>query len=151
MSRNLSQILAISGRPGLYRYVAKARNGLVVEKLENQQRFSITMTASVSTLGDISIYTERGETPLAEVFTSMLPHVSAIRALNIRKDEAQVRTLFGEVLPDYLRDRVRVSDMQKAFRWFLELLDAGFEEFVREESTAEGEAEEEAPEGASNV
>ena len=125
----LKDILAISGKPGLYRYVAKARNGIVVESLQTHRRMPVPVSANVSALSDVAMYTDGDDVPLADVFTAMLPHQEAIKALDVKRDEEGVKSLFATVLPSYARERVRVVDMQKAFRWFRELVENGVTEF----------------------
>ena len=41
----------------------------------------------------------------------------------------KLKAYFAEVLPEYDRDRVHVSDMKKVFSWFNTLVGAGFTEF----------------------
>ncbi|PIE83957.1 MAG: hypothetical protein CSA07_04665 [Bacteroidia bacterium] len=130
----LKEILSVSGKPGLYRYVAKARNGMIIEPLGGGTKLTIPMNSHVSTLADISIYTTGGERPLYEVFEAARDHDSAVRALNIKKDKEAVQQLFGELVPDYQEHRVYLADMQKVMRWYILLRDAGLEHFAPEEA-----------------
>ena len=41
----------------------------------------------------------------------------------------KLKAYFAEILPEYDRDRVHVSDMKKVFSWFNTLVGAGFTEF----------------------
>ncbi|MDE6295706.1 MAG: hypothetical protein K2M03_06545, partial [Muribaculaceae bacterium] len=56
-----------------------------------------------------------------------------------------LRELFGEIIPDYDRDRVYPSDIRKLFTWYNLLRDAGFDKFAEvekgEEETSEAEQE----------
>lgn len=140
----LKDILSITGKPGLYRYAAKGRSGIIVESLGDGAKVAIPVTANVSTLADISMYTEGGEKPLHEIFTSMLAHETAIRALDLKKDKEGVKALFAEVVPDYQEHRVYIADMQKAFKWFVILTDAGIKDFTPE-ANPEAESAAETP------
>ena len=53
---------------------------------------------------------------------------------------------FGEILPDYDRDRVYITDVRKFFSWYNTLLAAGFTKFVddKPEEADEADAKEEA-------
>ena len=100
----LKEILAISGQPGLYKYVAQSSRGVIVESLSDGKRMNAASNSKVSALTEISIFTE-GEAP------------------------EKLKAYFAEVLPEYDRDRVHVSDMKKVFSWFNTLVGAGFTEF----------------------
>ena len=67
----LAEILAISGQPGLYKYIAQSRNGIIVESLADGKRIPVQGTSKVSSLGDIAIFTETADVPLAEVFQNI--------------------------------------------------------------------------------
>ncbi|MDE6045868.1 MAG: DUF5606 domain-containing protein, partial [Alistipes sp.] len=65
----LKEILAISGQPGLFRYVAQSTRGVIVESLVDGRRMNASAASKVSALTEISMYTEGDDIPLAEVFT----------------------------------------------------------------------------------
>ena len=108
----LKEILAISGQPGLYKYVAQSTHGVIVESLLDGRRMNASATSKVSSLTEISMFTEGDDIPLADVFTP-----------------EKLKACFAEVLPDYDRDRVHVSDIKKCFAWYNILVKAGFTEF----------------------
>ncbi len=64
----LKDILSISGKGGLYKFIAQARNGIVVESLDDHKRHVAPATARVSSLEDIAIFTQDEEVPLADIF-----------------------------------------------------------------------------------
>ena len=71
MKTDLQKILAITGEQGLFTYVSQARNGMIAESMLTGRRSVFGPHAKVSSLSDISIYTEDGETPLKEVLLKM--------------------------------------------------------------------------------
>ena len=121
----LKEILAISGQPGLYKYVAQSTNGVIVESLLDGKR----MNASASSKGD--------DLPLADVFTNIYNHTGGKEAISHKEAPEKLKAAFAEVLPDYDRDRVHVSDMKKVFMWYNILLGAGFTEFKLPETEEE--------------
>ncbi len=135
----LKEILAISGQPGLYRYVAQSTRGVIVESLTDGKRTNVSGHAKVSALTEISMFTEEGDIPLAEVFTRLYDHTGGKRAIDSREEGEKLRTAFAEFLPEYDRQRVHLSDMKKCFAWYNLLIDAGFTKF---ELPGEGETEE---------
>ena len=138
----LKDILAISGQPGLYKYIAQSRNGVIVESLTDGKRMNASATSHVSALTEISMYTEGEDIALADVFTKMYAHTGGRRADVSAKDAAQLKSFFGAVLPEYDKERVHVSDIKKAVSWFNLLVDAGFTKFELPEEDAEEAAEE---------
>ena len=125
----LKEILAISGQPGLYKFVAQSTRGVIVESLVDGKRMNAASNSKVSALTEISIFTEGEDIPLAEVFTKIYEHTNGQPAISHKEEPARLKAVFAEVLPDYDRDRVHVSDMKKVFSWFNTLLGAGFTEF----------------------
>ena len=133
-------ILAISGMPGLYKYVAQSTRGIIVESLSDGKRLNASGSARVSALSDISMFTEGEDIPLAEVFTRMYAHTGGKEGLSHKESPERIKAYFAEIVPDYDRDRVHVSDMKKALSWFNILVGAGFTEFkVADDNTARQE------------
>lgn len=133
-------ILAISGMPGLYKYVAQSTRGIIVESLSDGKRLNASGSARVSALSDISMFTEGEDIPLAEVFTRMYAHTGGKEGLSHKETPERIKAYFAEIVPDYDRDRVHVSDMKKALSWFNILVGAGFTEFkVADDNAAEQE------------
>lgn len=121
--------MAISGQPGLYKYIAQSRNGVIVESLIDGKRMNASSTSRVSTLTEISMFTEGEDIALAEVFTKMYAATGGKTALSAKESPEKLKAFFAEVIPDYDRERVHVSDIKKAVSWFNLLVEAGFTEF----------------------
>ena len=126
----LKDILAIAGQPGLYKYVAQSRNGVIVESLLDGKRMNAPVTSHVSALTEISMFTEGEDIALAEVFTKMYAQTGGQKALSHKESGERLKEFFGTVLPDYDKERVHLSDIKKAVAWFNLLVEAGFTEFV---------------------
>ncbi|MBQ7856612.1 MAG: DUF5606 domain-containing protein [Alistipes sp.] len=125
----LKDILAISGQPGLYRYVAQSHNGVIVESLLDGKRSNASATSRVSALTEISMFTEGEDIALADVFTKMYAYTGGKQAISHKESNDRLKEFFGAVLPDYDKERVHVSDIKKAISWFNLLVEAGFTEF----------------------
>lgn len=138
----LRDILAISGEPGLYNYIAGSRNGVIAESLVDGKRKNFSGTHSrVSSLAEISIFTEDDDVALAEVLTSLFAHTKGEQTLSHKASEVELRSLFDEVLPNYDRERFHLSDMRKLVQWFNILVKAGMTDFSIEEPESEETAE----------
>ena len=138
MKTDLSKILAISGQSGLYLYVSQARNGAIVEALADKKRSSVSMTSKLTSLADISIYTDDQEVKLQQVFLNMKEVLGDADAPSAKSDPAQLKALFEKALPAYDRDRFYVSHMKKVVEWYNCLKKYASLDFVNpEEESAE--------------
>ncbi|NOY36626.1 MAG: hypothetical protein GXO83_03535 [Chlorobi bacterium] len=111
-------IMAISGKPGLYKFVAQGRNSVIVENLETGKRISAFTTERVSSLEEISIFTENEDIPLTEVFKNISDKLEGKEAPGPKSSSDELKTFFTEVLPDYNEERVYVSDIRKIVLWY---------------------------------
>ena len=136
-----SDILTISGQPGLFRYVAQSRNGFIVESLLDGRRMNASGTSRISALSEISMYTEGEDMPLAEIFTKMYAHTEGKQGPSTKENIATLKEFFAVVVPEYDRERVHDSDIKKAVSWFNALVAAGFEKFEIEEAAEEATEE----------
>ena len=132
-------VLAISGMPGLYKYVAQSKNGIIVESLADGHRMNASATSRVSALSEISMFTEGEDIPLADVFTRMYAHTEGKEGMSHKESADKLKAEFAAVLPEYDRERVHVSDIKKAFSWFNILVGAGFTEFTLPEEPEQSE------------
>ena len=74
-------ILAISGKPGLFLLVSRGRTTLIVETLDSdKKRHAVGMRDQISSLNDISIYTNDGDIPLMKLSSpKFLRNTAAMR------------------------------------------------------------------------
>lgn len=119
---DLKDILAISGKGGLYKFVSQGRNGIIVESFDDKKRTVIHSSAKVSALEDIAIFTETEEVALAEVFDKIFELKAGKPVLSHKSSSDELKSFMEELLPDYDRDRVYVSDMKKLVQWYNLLL-----------------------------
>lgn len=134
----LQDILAISGQPGLYKFVAQSKSGVIVEALSDGRRMNAASSAKVSSMAEIAIYTESEDKPLSEIFTAMYEYTKGAETISPKKSSNdELKSTFEAMIPDYDKDRVRVSDIKKVFTWYNTLVVAGFSDFSIEEETEE--------------
>ena len=143
MKTDLSRILAISGQSGLYLYISQARNGAIVEALSDKKRSSVGMTSKLTSLADISIYTDDEEVKLQDVFLKMKDVLGEAAAPSAKSEPAALKALFEKALPDYDRDRFYVSHMKKVVEWYNALKNYASLDFVDLDAEAEEEADQE--------
>ena len=136
---DLSKILSISGRGGLFKVVSQLKNAVVVESLSDQKRFPAFSNERMSTLEEISLYTTGEDRPLKEVLKAFYEKLEAKPAAGPESSDAELMKAFGEIVPDYDPDRVYVSDIRKIFTWYNLLLTANLLDFSEEEKKEEAE------------
>jgi hypothetical protein len=116
---SLEKVLAIAGKPGLYKLIAQTRGGFVAESLIDKKRLSVNVQQNVSVLSEIAIYTLSEEVPLKDVFKNIKKKENGGQTSVKAKDSKDMlEEYFFEVLPDYDEDRVYVSDIKKVIQWY---------------------------------
>lgn len=129
----LKTILAVSGKPGLYKLISQAKNMLIVEAVSaDRKRMPIYASDKVISLGDIAMYTDGDEVPLGEVLESVKTKENgAVTAIDYKKASSEeLHQFMAEVLPNYDRDRVHTGDIKKLIQWYNLLVSNGETDFV---------------------
>lgn len=135
---NLAGIIAISGKPGLYKVIAQGKNTIIVESIEEKKRVPAYATDRISALDDISIYTYDDDKPLREIFTDIFKKENGGATISHKEDAKKLHAYLLEVLPNFDQDRVYPSDIKKLFQWYNLLHKAG--ELKLEEEAPKAEA-----------
>lgn len=138
MKTDLTRILSVSGQHGLFYYVAQARSGAIVEALSDKRRTVFDMKSRITTLADISIYTNEGELKLKEVFLKLNAVLGDADAPTSKASSDELKALFEKAIPDYDADRFYVSHMKKVVDWYNEIMHYASFDF-EEENAAEAE------------
>lgn len=135
----IQEIIAIAGKPGLYRILVTNRSNLVVESMLDRKRLSIPGTSRISSLADITMYTTGEDVLLMDVLNRMNEHLGANDVPDVKGDAQATRDFVDEVIPELDHERVYNSDLKKLVQWFsvLKKNDA----FPLEQEAAEAEEE----------
>jgi uncharacterized protein DUF6852/uncharacterized protein DUF5606 len=116
---NLEEYVAVSGMPGVYKMIANRNNGLIVGDLDNGKRkFAASRKHQFTPLASIGIYSGEDTEELKVVFKSMLEKYETLPPVSTSASAEEIFQYFGEILPDFDRDRVYVSDIKKVIKWF---------------------------------
>ncbi len=118
----LKTIANVSGKSGLFRILKPSRAGVIVESLDDKREKSlIGPTARVSVLKDVSIFTDGEEESIAlsEVFLKIKEvHGEEIKLAVKGASDKELIEFLSEILPDFDRSKVYVSDIKKIITWF---------------------------------
>ena len=135
-------ILAISGKPGLYKLVTRGKNNLIVEALDaTHRRMPAFATDRITSLADIAMFTETDDIPLMDVLENLKTLEDGKKAAVDPKKAStkELQDYFTKVLPEWDRDRVHVSDIKKLISWYNILIEAGITDFKEEMQPTEGD------------
>lgn len=143
----LRKVLAIAGKPGLYKLVSRGNNSLIIETLDDKHKRMPAFGADkIIALADIAMYTDEEEVPLAQVLKNIQDQLGkdALIELNPKKASNQeLADFMAKALPNYDRDHVYPSDMKKLIQWYNILVQNGITDFNLEQEE-EAETSEEA-------
>ena len=137
----LETILAISGKPGLFKLVSRGNNNLIVETLDAQKkRFPAFAADKIISLADIAMYTDEKEVPLREVLNNIKAKESGkATSIDYRKaSKDELYAFLGEVLPNFDGDRIYPSDIKKLIQWYNILVENGLTDFDEALKETEG-------------
>jgi len=138
----LKDIISISGESGLFKFLAQGKNSIIVEQIGTGKRSSAFSSARVSSLDDISVFTEDEDMPLGKVFDSIFEKENGGRAVDPKSSPEKLKEYFAGVVPNYAKEKVYVSDIRKIAQWYNILLDNGM--LKKEEEKAEADPAEKA-------
>ena len=132
------QILAITGKPGLYRLLSQGKNMLIVENITTHHRMPAYASNKVVALSEVAIYTTGDDMPLFEVMDKVKAATESkpvdIKALG---GDTEIREYFGKVFPEYDSERVYTTDIKKFFNCYNTPIRTGSTAFAPETSDTE--------------
>jgi hypothetical protein len=138
---DLSKIISISGESGLFRVLSQTKTGMIVEDVATKAKKPAFSTQKISSLEDISMFTNTDDKPLSEIMHNIFTKENGAACISHKEDDKKIEAYFGEVLNDYDKDRVYVSNMKKLFQWYNILQGSGSLVVKAEEAeTAEDKA-----------
>lgn len=137
METTLKEIISISGHSGLFKFVSQGRQGIIVESLTDGKKMNVPVTAKVSALSDIAVFTDSGEISLREVLQKIQVLEEGKPAIDTKSDSKEIVKYFGKVLPDYDKDRVYASDIKKMITWYNQLQSHNLLDLLKEEDVEE--------------
>ncbi|MCR5013406.1 MAG: DUF5606 domain-containing protein [Bacteroidales bacterium] len=140
---DLSKVVSISGKPGLYLIKSQAIGRIIIESLIDGKCTPAFARDRMSSLEEISIFSVDEDKPLKDVFKGIHDKMGDRVDFDVKKaSNDQLKAKFLEVMPDYDQDAVYPSDMRKVFLWYQMLMDKNLLDFTEEEKAPEAEAAE---------
>lgn len=121
----LSDIVAVAGKPGLFKILKPTRTGVILESMDQQKKKLVaTGNHRVSALNEISIYTldEEGSRPLDEILHRIHEEFGDDPGLDSSSSPEEFSSFLKHILPDYDTERVYASDIKRLVSWYKVLL-----------------------------
>lgn len=115
---DLSKIMSISGKNGLFKLISQGKNNFIVESLEDGKRVPAFSHDGIATLDNISIFTEDEDVSLTSVFQSIFKKENGNSVPSNINDNTSLKKYFQEILPNYDKERVYVSNIKKVISWY---------------------------------
>jgi hypothetical protein len=146
---DLSKILSIAGKNGLFKVVSQGKNSVIVESLNDLRRFPVFAHEKMSSLQEISIFTTGEDMALKDVFKVFHEKLEGKPVIDPKSDNISLKKFFLEMVPDFDQERVYVSDIKKLASWYNQLLEHGlldFSEDPTDTQPSENHSESEEPE-----
>ncbi|MBX7224548.1 MAG: DUF5606 domain-containing protein [Chitinophagales bacterium] len=113
------EIVAVSGMAGLKRIIAQRNDGLILADMDGEnKKFYSNRIHLFSPLENISIYTEEDSTPLLDVMLEMKNQQETNPPVEPNSDPEKLRGYLAQILPDFDRDKVQISDIKKLIKWY---------------------------------
>jgi hypothetical protein len=148
---DLSKILSISGKSGLFKVVSQLKNAVLVESLIDKKRFPAFAHDKISSLQEISVFTTSEDKPLKEILKAMYEKLDAKPARDVKADPKVISSFFLEIVPDYDTERVYISDIKKILNWYNLLLENNMLDFSEPEEEKQDGTGTEEKEGSKEI
>jgi len=145
---DISDFYAISGKAGLFTVVASNKASVIVESVIDGKRFPTFSSQRMMALAEISVFTQEGDVPLSDIMRKIYDEHQGNQAISHKASNPEILAYFEEILPEYDKEKVYVSDMKKLISWYnllqekslIKLKEAAEEnEETAEENTSEPE------------
>ena len=123
----LDKIIAVAGKPGLFKILSHAKGRVIVESLSDKKRFPVGAMHTINALDEIAIYTYDEDVPLREVFVTIYEKEKGKTSIKPNDNSTILSNYFKEILPHFDAERVYASNIKKALKWYNDLVDADFD------------------------
>jgi uncharacterized protein YkvS len=118
MQTDLQKIVSITGHPGLYKYLSQARHGVIVESIKDGKRTCVPSSSKLSSLADITIYTNEDDLQLKDIFLKIKEKTNGEQAVSHKCSQEELMAFFEEVVPEYDKEKVFSHHVKKMIEWY---------------------------------
>lgn len=120
---NLRGIVAVSGKPGLFKAISQNKAGFILETLDEQKAKVVTgPTARLAALEEITVYGYEEDFKLKDIFSRIEEAKGVFPMPSTKSSNEELKSFFTKILPGHDQERVYVSDIKKILSWYLILV-----------------------------
>ena len=119
----LEGIINVSGKSELFKIISQNKNSIIVESITTKKRIPIYSHTQANALEEISIYTNKTNIPLIDVFKSIFEIENGGKCISEKSEEDKLKLYFTKIVPNYDQNRVYLSDIKKILKWYNSLLE----------------------------
>ena len=121
------KIIAVSGKPGLFKIISQSKNAVIAESLLDNKRLAINASQNISLLDNIAIYSYEGDVKLLEIFKTIYDKEEGKVCISHKESGKKLTSYFLEILPEYDEERVYTSNIKKVIQWYNLLVKTGMD------------------------
>jgi hypothetical protein len=115
----LSKIISISGKPGLFEVLKKTKTGIIAKSIVDNKKIVTNLVDQISVLSEIKVYGLKGEVPLIDVFKMIYNFENGfISRIKPKSEAVELESYFFDVFNEYDEQRVYPSDIKKIIQWY---------------------------------
>jgi hypothetical protein len=115
---DLKGIISIPGKPGLYKVISQVKSATIVESLIDGTKFPVYMSDKAAEIEGIAMFTTAEEIPVSNIMDAIYKKESGGPCIDPKSEDKFIKVYFEEILPNYDKYRVYVSQMRKLFTWY---------------------------------
>ena len=93
---DLSKILSISGKSGLFKVVSQLKNAVLVESLTDKKRFPAFAHDKISSMEEIAVFTSGEDKPLKEILKVIYEKQEGKATLDAKSGDKEIKDFFLE-------------------------------------------------------
>lgn len=117
----METIITVSGKPGLFEILNKSKSHIIAQSLTDKKKLTIPITKQLSSLSEISIYTEDEEVMLYDFMLNIDTYLTdnAENNFDQLKTNDEKQAFFSLVVPELDTTRFYPSHAKKVYEWFI--------------------------------
>lgn len=116
---NLSGLVAVSGKSGLYKIIGQSKAGFVLQCLEDAAgRIVVNANARLAALDETTVYGIDEDLTLRQILLDMQASNSDVAMPDPKSEASKLRDYFNIIAPNHDTERVYASDIKKIISWY---------------------------------
>lgn len=138
---NLEKYYYVTGKSSLCIFVAKTKNGIIAESLNDKSRFPVIEKKAIC-INELGVLCEEEDIPVKKVFDLIYKKEAGGLCIDSKASDSDIINYFKEIIPNYKKNEVFHYHFRRISSWYnqlhsLDLLIPEEEEEKKEEDIKE--------------